>query len=480
VETIVPDSRRWLALALLCGSFFIVILDTAVVVVAMPSIETDLGFAPQDLQWILSAYALAYGGLLLLGGRSADLLGRRRVFVAGLALFTLASLASGLSWSSESLIAARAVQGIGAALMTPAALSILTTTFTEDAERNRALGAWGAMGAVGGAAGWLIGGPLTDGPGWEWIFFINIPIGAAGLLLAPMLLHDSRLPGRGFDVLGALTSTGSVVLLVYAIIGGPQSGWTSPRTLSVLVAAGILMAAFVAIESRVGNPLLPLRLLRSRSLSGANIAMVLFSAIANGLPFILTLYAQQILGYSPLKFGLTAIVFPLGAVVGSALGQNLALKMGPRPVATVGFVLLGGAAIVLSFASVDGSYFADIFWGLIVLGPAVGMTMVATNIAALANVDGHDAGIASGLVNTTFQLGGAIGVAAATTVAVSVTNDSLATDATAPMALNDGFQAAFFSGSIVAVLGVLVALITLGSRRSHTETDEVTSDMPVA
>jgi EmrB/QacA subfamily drug resistance transporter len=473
METITTDPRRWQALVLLCASFFMVVLDTAIVVVAMPSIETDLGFSTQNLQWVLSAYALTYGGLLLLGGRAADLLGRRRVFLTGLGLFTLASLVCGLSWSPETLIAARAVQGVGAALMTPAALSIITTTFPEGAERNKALGAWTAMGAIGGAAGWLIGGPLTDGPGWEWIFYINIPIGLAGMLLSPILLRDSRADGtsRRFDVAGALTATASLVLLVYAIVTAPEVGWSSAQTIFTFAASLVLMVAFILVESRVRQPLLPLRLLRSRTLSGANVSMVLFSAIATGLPFVLTLYAQQVLGYSAVRFGVTAIVFPLGAVVGAAVGQRLVLRFGFRPVATAGFLLLGTGGFVLSQVSVDGTYFGDIFWGLIVLGPAVGLTFVTTSIAALAGVGERDAGIASGLSNTTFQLGGAIGVAIVTTVAITRTDDVLAAGAAPPVALTEGFQSAFLAGTVLAAAGLLTALATLGRPRAAAPAD---------
>jgi EmrB/QacA subfamily drug resistance transporter len=474
VETTNADPRRWLALVLLCATFFMVVLDTAVVMVAMPSIESDLGFSPEDLQWILSAYALTYGGLLLLGGRGADLLGRRRVFMAGLGLFTLASLVCGLSWSPETLIAARAVQGVGAALTTPAALSIITTTFPEGSERNKALGAWGAMGGIGGAAGWLIGGPLTDGPGWEWIFYINLPIGIAGVLLSLVLLRESRAGGaaRGFDVAGALAATASLVLLVYAIVTGPETGWASTPVLVSLGASAVLMVAFVVVESRVRQPLLPLRLMRSRTLVGANVSLVLFSAIANGLPLVLTLYAQQVLGYSAVKFGLTAIVFPVGAVLGSAVGQGLALRLGVRTVATAGFVLLGAGGLVLSGVSVNGTYFGDVFWGLLILGPAVGLTFVTTSIAALAGVDGRDAGIASGLSNTTFQIGGAIGVAIVTTVAISRTDHIRGTEATAVAALTEGFQAAFLAGTVIAVLGLLVALATLGPVARRTGADQ--------
>jgi EmrB/QacA subfamily drug resistance transporter len=471
VEPTTADPRRWLALVLLCASFFIVVLDTAIVIVAMPSIESDLGFAPQDLQWILSAYALTFGGLLLLGGRGADLLGRRRVFMTGLGLFALASLVCGLSWSPGTLIAARAVQGVGAALMTPAALSIITTTFPEGADRNKALGAWGAMGGIGGAAGWLIGGPLTDGPGWQWIFYINLPIGIAGLLLSPVLLRDSRASGvdRRFDLAGALAATGSLVLLVYAIVTAPDEGWATTRTLVTLGASAVLLAAFVLVETRARQPLLPLRLLRSRNLVGANVSMVLFIAVATGLPYVLTLYAQQVLGYSAVKFGVTAIVFPIGAAIGSAVGQRLALRLGVRPVATTGFVLLAAAGLILTQVSVDGTYFGDIFWGLLILGPGVGLTFVTTSIAALAGVGERDAGIVSGLTNTTFQLGGAIGVAILTTVAITQTDHTRTTDAAA--ALTEGFRAAFLAGTVIAVLGLVTALITLGPVTRHTAAD---------
>jgi EmrB/QacA subfamily drug resistance transporter len=290
-----------------------VILDSAIVVVALPSIESDLGFAPGDLQWVLSAYALTVGGLLLLGGRSADLLGRRRMFMVGLALFTVASLLCGLAWSPAALIAARVFQGVGAAILTPTALSIVMTTFEEGPERNKTLGIWGSLGGVGGTAGWLIGGPLTEAS-WEWIFLINVPIGVAALVVAPRLLRESRavVRRRGFDPAGALSATAALVMLVYAVVEAPKAGWGDPQTLGLLLGAAVLFGVFAVIESRVAEPLLPLRILRSWTLAGANLTMLLFSTIAFGMPFILTLYAQQVLGYSAVKFGLTSIVFPIG------------------------------------------------------------------------------------------------------------------------------------------------------------------------
>ena len=337
------DPRRWWALALLCGAFFMVILDATIVIVALPSIQADLGFSEQGLQWVLSAYALTFGGLLLLGGRAADLLGRRRLFMAGVLLFTAASLLCGLAWSPAALLAARVVQGVGAAIMTPTALSIISTTFPEGAERNKALGIWGMIGGIGATAGWLIGGPLVDGPGWEWIFFINIPLGLAALALAPVLLRESRaaVTRRSYDPAGALTITGALVLLVYAVVEAPDVGWGDVRTILLFAGSAVLLAAFALIESRHRAPLVPLRILRSRTLVGANLVMLLFGTVAFGMPFILTLYAQQVLGYSALEFGLGTAFFAAMAAVGSIVGQAIVLRVGFRAVAAAGMTLIG-------------------------------------------------------------------------------------------------------------------------------------------
>jgi MFS family permease len=328
-----PDPRRWWALALLCGAFFMVILDSAIVLVALPSIGADLGFSAHRLQWVLSAYALTFGGLLLLGGRAADLLGRRRLFMTGVLLFTAASLVCGLAWSPAALLTARVVQGVGAAVMTPTALSIISTTFTEGAERNKALGIWGALGGVGATAAWLIGGPLVDGPGWQWIFFINIPFGLAALALSPALLRESRatVTRRSYDPAGALTITGALVLLVYAVVDAPNVGWGDVRTIFLLAGSAALLAAFALIESRHSAPLVPLRFLRSRMLVGANAVMLLFGMLAIAMPFVLTLYAQQVLGYSAVRFGVGSVVLALGATVGAIVGQGAVLKVGARP-----------------------------------------------------------------------------------------------------------------------------------------------------
>ena len=461
-----PDPRRWKALALLCGAFFMVILDANIVVVALPSIDEALSFSEQGLQWVISAYAVTFAGLLLLGGRAADLLGRRRLFMAGLALFTLASLVCGLAWSPGALIGARAIQGIGAAVMTPTALSIVSTTFTEGAERNKALAIWGMNGAFGATGGYLIGGPLVDGPGWEWIFFINVPIGLAALALSPVLLPESRATTarRSYDPAGALTITGALVLLVYSLVEAPDAGWGSPQTILLLAGAAALLAAFTVIESRHPAPLMPLRILRSRTLAGANAVMLLFATVAFGMPFILTLYAQQVLGYSALEFGVSFVAVPVAAAAGMILSQAAVEKFGFRPVAATGMALLGAGSFLLTQMPVGGSYFEDIFLGLIVFGAGIGPAFATATIAGLAGVAERDAGLASGLSNTAFQLGGALGVAVLSTVAVSRSENFLAANegANPLVALTEGFQSALVASGVLAGIGVVLALVLLG------------------
>jgi EmrB/QacA subfamily drug resistance transporter len=468
-----PDPRRWWALALLCGAFFMVILDAAIVTVALPSIEHELDFSAQGLQWVVSAYALTFAGLLLLGGRAADLLGRRRVFMVGVVVFTLASLLCGLAWSDQALIGARAFQGIGAAIMTPSALSIITTTFEEGAERNKALGIWGALGGVGATTAWLIGGPIVDGLGWEWIFFINIPIGLVALALSPILLRESRATTerRSYDPAGAFTITGALALLVYALVETPTAGWGSTQTIGLLAGSAALFAAFVFVESRHRAPLVPLRIFRRRTIVGANAVMLVFGALPYGLSFTLTLYAQQVLGYSAVKFGLTSLVFPVMAAGGSILGQGIVLRVGFRTVAAVGMALMAGGSLLLTQVSVGGTYFGDVFFGLLVFGPGVGLAFVTASIAALAGVAENESGLASGLSNTSFQIGAALGVAIVTTVAVSGTEDYLAANkgANPLVALTEGFQSAFLAVAILAGIGVAVALLLLQGRQRATQ-----------
>jgi EmrB/QacA subfamily drug resistance transporter len=468
-----PDPRRWWVLALLCGAFFMVLLDGTIVLVALPSIQADLGFSEQSLQWVLSAYALTFGGLLLLGGRAADLLGRRRLFMTGVFAFTAASLICGLAWSPAALLAARVAQGFGAAIMTPTALSIISTTFPDGGERNRALGIWGGLGAVGATAAWLIGGPLVDGPGWEWIFFINIPLGVAALALSPVLLRESMgtVTRRSYDPAGALTITGALVLLVYALVEAPETGWGSLQTLLLAAGSAVLFGAFALIESRHRAPLVPLGFLRSRTILGANAVMLLIGALAFGVPFILTLYAQQVLGYSAVEFGVGSVVLAVGVAVGAIVGQSAVLKLGFRPVAATGLALMGAGSLLLTQVSIGGSYFGDIFFGLLVFGPGIGLAFVTTTVAALAGVVEHESGLASGLSNTATQIGGALGVAIVTTVAVSRSEDYLAANEGAnPLAgLTEGFQSAFLALAVLAGIGLALVLLLPGRPRKAPE-----------
>jgi EmrB/QacA subfamily drug resistance transporter len=463
------DPRRWQALALLCGAFFMVLLDGTITIVALPSIGADLGFSKQGLPWVLSAYALTFGGLLLLGGRAADLLGRRRVFMAGVLVFTAASLLCGLAWSPAALLAARAVQGAGAAIMTPTALSIISTTFTEGSERNKALGIWGALGGVGATTAWLIGGPLVDGPGWRWIFFINVPVGLAALGLSPPLLRESRaaLTLRSYDPAGALTITGALVLLVYAVVEAPGVGWGDVQTILPLVGSALLLAAFALIELRHHAPLVPLRILRSRTLAGANAVTVLIGTVAVGMPFVLTLYAQRVLAYSALKFGVSSVVLAVGATVGAIAGQAAVGRAGFRPVAAAGLALMGAGSLVLTQVSVHGSYFPDIFSGLLLCGLGIGSAFVTATVAALAGVAEQEAGLASGLSNTALQIGTALGVAIVSTVAVSRSAGYLALHqgANPLVVLTAGYRSAFAACAVLAGIGLVLALLLPGRPR---------------
>ena len=352
-----PGAHRWLGLALLCTSFFMVILDVAIVNVALPSIQADLHFSPQTLQWVVSAYALTFGGLLLLGGRAADLLGRRRVFVAGVAVFALASLLAGVASTATFLIVARALQGIGAAAMTPAALSILTTTFPEGAERNKALGAWGAVGASGGTIGLLLGGVLTDTVGWEWIFLLNVPVGVVVIALSPKLLEETRAVGaaRRFDLAGAATVTVALSLLVYGLVDARTAGWGSLQTIGLATASAILLAAFAVIERRAVAPLVPFRIFRLPALLASNVAGVLFGAAVYGTFFIITLYLQQVLGYSPLQAGLAWLALSVSALVTSVVGAQLVTRVGPGRPLVAGLAVAAAGMGLLARLPVDAN-----------------------------------------------------------------------------------------------------------------------------
>jgi EmrB/QacA subfamily drug resistance transporter len=465
--------KKWLALGLLLGVQFMVVLDIAIVNVALPSIQIDLGFSQESLQWVVSAYALLFGGFLLLGGRVADLIGRRRVFIAGITVFTLASLLSGLAWSEGALIGARALQGLGAAMITPAALSILTTTFPEGRERNAALGAWGAVGAFGAVAGVLLGGVLTDALSWEWIFFVNVPIGALGFALAPVLLSESRdARAKSFDIPGAVLVTGGLVTLVFGITQANSYGWTSAATIGIFVAAVALLAAFVGWESRAAEPLMPFSIFRLRTVVGANIAGLILGTALFAMFLMLTLYMQQVLGYSPMKTGVAYLAVAGTAIVWSALAAQLVTRVGVKPVLVAGMAFLSAGLLYFTQVSVGGSYIGDLLPGFLLISIGMGFSFVPISIAALAGVQPAEAGLASGLINTSQQIGGALGIAALSAVATSATSDAVASGSPVPVALTDGFHSAFVGGTAIALVGVLVSLFVV-RRRDLTDAVEV-------
>ncbi len=454
--------RKWLALALLSVVQFMVVLDIAIVNVALPSIQVDLGFSQQNLQWVISAYALVFGGFLLLGGRSADLLGRRRIFLAGVVVFTIASLSAGLAWSEASLIGARAFQGLGAAIITPAALSILSTTFVEGRERNIALGVWGAVGGFGAAAGVLLGGILTDALSWEWIFFVNVPVGLIAFVLAPLLLNESRdARVRTFDVPGAVFVTGGLSSLVYAITQAGQDGWLAGGTLGFFAAALALLVGFVGWELRHPEPLMRFGLLQIRTVSGANMAGFIMGTALFAMFLMLTLYMQQVLGYSALKTGLAYLAVPGTAILWSAVAAQLVTRIGVKPVLVTGMSLLTAGLVYFTQVSVAGSYLGDLLPGFLLIGIGIGFSFVPISIAALAGVHAREAGLASGLINTSQQIGGALGIAALSTIATSQTNSALAAGTALPFALVDGFSSAFLGGVVIAGLGIVAALMLI-------------------
>ena len=460
--------RKWLALALLSVVQFMVVLDIAIVNVALPSIQVDLGFSQENLQWVISAYALVFGGFLLLGGRAADLLGRRRLFLVGVAVFTIASLLAGLAWSEASLISARALQGLGAAIITPAALSILSTTFTEGRERNIALGVWGAVGGFGAAAGVLLGGILTDALSWEWIFFVNIPVGVVAFALAPVLLAESRdARVKTFDVPGAVLVTGGLSLLVYAITEAGRDGWLAGQTLAFFATSLALLAAFVGWELRHPEPLMRFGILRTKTVSGANVAGFIMGTAMFSMFLMLTLYMQQVLGYSAMKTGVAYLAVAGTAILWSAVAAQLVTRIGVKPVLTVGMTMLTGGLVYFTQVSVGGSYLGDLLPGFLLIGVGIGFSFVPISIAALAGVQASEAGLASGLINTSQQIGGALGIAALSTIATSQTSDAVASGAALPDALVDGFTAAFLAGVIIAGLGIVAALTLI--RRDELE-----------
>jgi EmrB/QacA subfamily drug resistance transporter len=463
-SSISAANRRWAALALVVVAQFMVILDVAIVNVALPEIGADLGFTRENLQWVITAYAIFFGGMLLLGGRLADLLGRRRVFVAGAALFTASSLLAGLAWSDETLIVFRALQGLGGALLAPAGLSILITTFQEGRERNLALGIWGAASGSGAAVGVLLGGVLTTYLSWSWNFFINVPAGVAIVALGPWLLLESRgssVGRRHFDFAGAVAVTSGLMLLVYALTRATEDGWTSGATIGLLSASAALLAGFVVIELRSRAPLLPLGIFRLRTLTAANLIMVVVATIAFSWFFLQTLYLQQVLDYSAIQAGVAFAPIAITIAVLSNVAQTLVTRFGVRSVLTAGLLLTAASLALLTRAPVDGHYFWDVFPAFLLGGLGLSLTFVPVAIAGLTGVARGDAGVASGLINTSRQIGGAIGLAATSTIATTLTNDYVdahpGTTASSAAALTNGFEGAFYVLATLAVAGAVIA-----------------------
>jgi EmrB/QacA subfamily drug resistance transporter len=469
VSITTKGDRRWSALALIVTAQFMVILDVAIVNVALPSIKADLDFSQTSLQWVITAYAIFFGGALLLGGRLADLLGRRRLFVAGLALFAASSLLCGLAWSEGSLIVFRAVQGLGGALLAPAALSLLMTTFAEGRERNLALGIYGAASGSGAAAGVLLGGLLTSYLSWSWIFFINVPVGVGAIALAPLLLQESRagLAHRHFDLPGAASITAGLMLLVYALTHATSDGWGADTTLALLAGAAALVLVFVAVELRSPSPLLPLRIFRLGTLASANAAMAIVGAVAFSEFFLLTLYLQEVLGYSALESGAAFTAFALTVVVVSNVAQVIVGRLGVRLTLTAGLLVSAVSVALLTRLPVDGHYFWDLFPAFVLGGAGMGLSFVPVTIASLTGVERSDAGVASGLVNTSRQIGGAIGLAAASTIAATSTSHYVdshsALSAASPVALDHGFQTALYALTGLLLLGALIAITLVKS-----------------
>jgi len=458
--------HRWRAFAVLAVSYFMTIVDLAIVNVALPTIGRDLHFSETNLQWVVTAYALTFGGFLLLGGRAADLLGRRRIMMIGLAIFTAASLACALATTDWFLIVMRGVQGLGAAIVLPAALSIVMNIFPEGAERNKALGAWGAVAASGGTAGLILGGLLTRYLGWQYIFFLNVPIGAAALLLAPRIVPESRLETtrRRYDPFGAVTVTAGLLVAVYALSQAPQYGWGSARTISLMAVAAALVLAFLAIETRVEAPLLPLRIFRLPTVAGANAVGLLLGGSFFAYIFVGTLYMQQVLGYSALQTGLAWLAASVTSVALAGLSQALVTRVSAKLVMAFGMALIGGGIIWTTAAPVHGRFWADLAGPFFVVGAGTAFAFIPVSIAALAGIAEREAGLASGLLNTSQQIGGAIGVAIASTVAATHFKTLVASGSTAPAALAGGFEWAFWVCGVIGLAAIPITFLLVRSR----------------
>ncbi len=459
-----------LALVLLAMTQFVIVIDASIVNVALPSIGAHLHFARADLSWVVNAYTLTFGGFLLLGGRMADLLGRRRMFMLGLVLFSVASFAGGIAQSEGWLIAARAVQGLGAAVVSPAALSIITTTFAEGAERNRALGIWGAVAGAGGAAGVLLGGILTSGLSWRWVLFVNVPIGIIAAMLAPRTLLESRADdaGRSFDLPGAVTVTAGLSLLVYAVVDAVNSGWGSTATLLRLAGAVALLVAFLVIELRHRYPLMPFSIFRLRTLRGANIVGLLIGMSLFSMFFFISLYLQDVLHYSPIKTGVAYLPLAVGIILSAGAASQLVTRVGFKAPLILGLLLIAGGLLWFSQVPPDGSFAADVLGPSLLAAVGLGFSFVPVTIAAVTGTDPHEAGLASGLINTSQQVGGALGLAILATIANSRTQSLFHAGVhSSAVALTKGFDRAFLVGAGFAIVGAILAAVLISSRDSR-------------
>jgi EmrB/QacA subfamily drug resistance transporter len=463
-------------LALIAVAQFMVVLDATIVNVALPTIKVDVGFSEQSLSWVLNAYTLIFGGFLLLGGRAADRLGRRRLFMAGIAVFSGASLVCGLSQSEGMLLVARGLQGLGGAMVSPAALSIILTTFTEGPERNRALAVWGAIAGAGGAIGLLLGGVIVEALSWRWVFFVNVPIGAVVLALAPRIVPESRserVSEGGYDVEGAIAATLGTITLVFTLIKADSWGWTSGRTLAGFAIAAALIVAFIQIERRHRDPLVPLRIFSNRSLAAADATFLVVAAALFGVFFFLTLYFQQVLGYSALKTGVAYLPLSLTLIGASALASRLVDRFTPKPVLTVGLLIATAGFILLTLINGHGDYASHVLPAMIILGVGLGMSFVPITIAATNGVASGDSGLASGLLNTTQQVGGSLGLAVLSSVSNSRTTSALDGGSALPVALTHGFKGAFFVAAVLCAVGVVLAVTLLPGRRREPEDEQV-------
>jgi EmrB/QacA subfamily drug resistance transporter len=465
------DPRRWFALALLALSEFVVVLDASIVNIALPSIGRGLHFSLANLSWVVNAYVLTFGGFLLLGGRIADLVGRRRVFVVGLGVFSLASLAGGLAQSEAWLIGARAAQGLGAAMLAPAALSLVTATFAEGTERNKALSIWGAVAGSGAAAGVLLGGVLTSALGWRSVLFVNVPIGIAAILIAPRLLSESKGGvARGFDLPGAALVTAGLSALVYALVRAASVGWGSTQTIGIIAAAAVLLIAFVDVERRSATPLVPFSFFRNRNVTLANAAMLAAGAAIIGLFYYLSLYLQRVLGYSAIKAGTSLLPLAVGTIVAAGLASPLIARAGIRKVLLAGLVLFAAGLVWFAQLPVHGTYLADVLGPSLLIALGLGIAFVAITILSVSGVKDREYGLASGLVNTSQQIGGALGLAVLSSIATTRTDHLAATGHPLNQALTLGFHTAFL-GAAGFVLLAIIATATIGTRRAkHDQT----------